>query len=109
MIWGCFFATISVLVMSSNPTLPVYTIAFLILSISNNAIMAPYSGLVPDLVPASQVRYVAIYLSSMFDDYHLYCHLCSMVLFQVIWEVSVCWGTWPVVCCVSSSRLLVCL
>lgn len=54
MVAGCVTATISLVVMGYDPPMPVYTSCFLVLSVSNNMIIAPYSALVPDVVPQSQ-------------------------------------------------------
>ncbi|SPQ99283.1 unnamed protein product (mitochondrion) [Plasmodiophora brassicae] len=65
MVAGCVTATISLVVMGYDPPMPVYTSCFLVLSVSNNMIIAPYSALVPDVVPQSQRGTASSWLGAM--------------------------------------------
>jgi MFS family permease len=51
---GGVLASIALFIMAIAPTLGWFSFAFLILSVANNMIMAPFSALVPDVVPVHQ-------------------------------------------------------
>lgn len=51
---GTVLSTLALLVMSLSPSLGWFSMAFLVLSISNNMILAPCSALLPDVVPREQ-------------------------------------------------------
>ena len=54
MIVGGVLASAALFIMAISPTLGWFSFAFFLLSIANNMILAPYSALVPDLIPPSQ-------------------------------------------------------
>ncbi len=54
MIVGCVGVSIALFSMAVSPSLTWFSISFLILSVANNMILAPYSALVPDVIPMDQ-------------------------------------------------------
>jgi MFS family permease len=54
MIVGAVIASIALFIMAIAPSLGWFSFAFFLLSLANNMIMAPYSALVPDMIPPTQ-------------------------------------------------------
>ena len=62
MIVGTVLASVSLLLLAVAPSLSFFSLAFALLSFSNNMIIAPYSALVPDIVPLEQRGLASGYL-----------------------------------------------
>ena len=62
MIVGTVLASVSLLLLAVAPNLSFFSLAFALLSFSNNMIIAPYSALVPDIVPLEQRGVASGYL-----------------------------------------------
>ena len=62
MIVGTALASVSLLLLAVAPSLSFFSLAFALLSFANNMIIAPYSALVPDIVPLEQRGVASGYL-----------------------------------------------
>ena len=62
MIAGTVLASVSLLLLAVAPNLSFFSLAFALLSFANNMIIAPYSALVPDIVPLEQRGVASGYL-----------------------------------------------
>ena len=62
MIVGTVLASLSLLLLAVAPSLSFFSLSFALLSFSNNMIIAPYSALVPDIVPLEQRGVASGYL-----------------------------------------------
>ena len=62
MVVGTVLASVSLLLLAVAPNLSFFSLAFALLSFSNNLIISPYSALVPDLVPLEQRGVASGYL-----------------------------------------------
>jgi len=65
LILGGFFSSLGLLVMSLSPTLSIFCFGFLMLSLGNFVAVAPYSALVPDVVPHNQRGKASGWLGAM--------------------------------------------
>lgn len=54
MVVGAVIGSLALFIMAISPDLTWFSLAFLVLSIANNMIIAPYSALVPDFIPSTQ-------------------------------------------------------
>jgi MFS family permease len=66
---GTVIASVALLLMSISESLDWLRFSFLLLSIANNMILAPYSALVPDVVPVEQRGTAAGWLGNKRDMY----------------------------------------
>jgi len=65
MIVGGVAATFALFIMAVSPNLTWFSFSFLLLSLANNMILAPYSALVPDYVPIDQRGIASGWLGGM--------------------------------------------
>jgi len=65
LILGSCFSNLGLLVMSMSPTLSIFCFGFLMLSLGNFVAVAPYSALVPDVVPHNQRGKASGWLGAM--------------------------------------------
>eukprot|EP01083_Nonionella_stella_P029992 82355_1 len=65
MLLGTIVATLGLLVMAFSPPLTVYILAYVIASIGNNLIAAPYSAIIPDVIKADDRGHAAGWLGVM--------------------------------------------
>jgi len=64
-ILGCGVSTFGLFIMSFSPRLSIFCVGFFLLSFGNFIAMAPYSALVPDVVPANQRGKASGWLGAM--------------------------------------------
>ena len=62
MVVGGVLASVALLLLAAAPSLELFSLAFAALSLANNLIIAPYSALVPDLIPLEQRGMASGYL-----------------------------------------------
>jgi len=83
MLCGLFICSVALLLMSIAPNLSWFSSSFLLLSIGNNMIMAPYAALVPDLIPMDQRGTASGWLGFMSMLGYLFGGMCAYFLENV--------------------------
>ena len=63
MLVGTVLASVGLVLLAASPSLPLLSLSFAVLSFANNCIIAPYSALVPDIIPLEQRGVASGYLA----------------------------------------------